>query len=105
MLMPKYIILGVSNTDLSLKVELKGFVGTLVLNMPPPPSDRVWIGFRPLPQLWLSAHPIVGERNFSFIKQLTTWIEKKLTQEFQKVLVIPNMEDIAIPVMSSALPT
>uniref|UniRef100_A0A1Y1M6M5 SMP-LTD domain-containing protein n=1 Tax=Photinus pyralis TaxID=7054 RepID=A0A1Y1M6M5_PHOPY len=96
---------GVSNTDLSLKVELKGFVGTLVLNMPPPPSDRVWIGFRPLPQLWLSAHPIVGERNFSFIKQLTTWIEKKLTQEFQKVLVIPNMEDIAIPVMSSALPT
>lgn len=95
---------GVSNTDLSLKVELKGFVGTLVLNMPPPPSDRVWIGFRPLPQLRLSAQPIVGERNISFIKQLTRWIEKKLTQEFQKVLVIPNMEDIAIPVMSSTLP-
>ncbi|KAL1117285.1 hypothetical protein AAG570_004611 [Ranatra chinensis] len=33
---------GVSNTNISLIVEVKGLVGTLVVNIPPPPSDRVW---------------------------------------------------------------
>lgn len=94
---------GVSNTDLRLKVEVKSLVGTLVLNIPPPPSDRIWIGFRPVPELSLSAKPIVGERNISYI-MVTSWIEKKLVQEFQKVLVIPNMEDLVIPVMNPELP-
>ncbi|KAK4874750.1 hypothetical protein RN001_014110 [Aquatica leii] len=96
---------GVSNTDLCLKVELKDLTGTLVLNIPPPPSDRMWIGFRPLPKLILSAQPIVGDRNISFFKHLSSWIEKKLILEFQKVLVIPNMEDVVIPIMISKLPT
>lgn len=73
---------GVSNTELRLKVDVKGLVGTLVLNIPPPPSDRVWIGFRPLPELALSAQPIVGDRNITFLR-ITSWIEKKLLQEFQ----------------------
>ncbi|XP_044758998.1 testis-expressed protein 2 isoform X2 [Coccinella septempunctata] len=94
---------GVSNTELRLKVEVRILEGTLVLNIPPPPSDRVWIGFRPLPELSLSAHPVVGERNISFI-HVTNLIEKKLIEEFQKLLVIPNMEDVIIPVMMSKLP-
>lgn len=57
-------------------------MGTLVLNIPPPPSDRVWVGFRPVPEIVLSARPIVGERNISYII-VTSWIEKKLLQEFQ----------------------
>lgn len=73
---------GVSNTELRLKVDVKGLIGTLVLNIPPPPSDRVWIGFRPLPELALSAQPIVGDRNITFLR-ITSWIEKKLLQEFQ----------------------
>ncbi|CAG9826944.1 unnamed protein product [Diabrotica balteata] len=94
---------GVSNTDLRLTVEVKSIVGTLVLNIPPPPTDRIWIGFRPVPEISLSARPIVGERNISYI-MVTSWIEKKLVQEFQKVLVIPNMEDLVIPVMNPKLP-
>ncbi|XP_074039959.1 testis-expressed protein 2 isoform X2 [Leptinotarsa decemlineata] len=94
---------GVSNTDLRLTVEVKAIVGTLVLNIPPPPSDRIWVGFRPVPEISLSARPIVGERNISYI-MVTSWIEKKLVQEFQKVMVIPNMEDLLIPVMNSKLP-
>ncbi|EFA08264.1 testis-expressed protein 2 isoform X2 [Tribolium castaneum] len=94
---------GVSNTDLRLKVEIKELVGTLVLNIPPPPSDRVWIGFRPTPELALGAQPIVGERNITFLR-ITSWIEKKLRLEFQKLLVIPNMEDFIVPVMSPKLP-
>ncbi|KAF5288346.1 hypothetical protein FQR65_LT12081 [Abscondita terminalis] len=96
---------GVSNTDLYLKVELKSLTGTLVINLPPPPSDRMWIGFRPLPKLLISAQPTVGDRDISFLRHLSNWIEKKLTLEFQKVLVVPNMEDVIIPVMISKLPT
>lgn len=63
-------------------MEVKAIMGTLVLNIPPPPSDRVWVGFRPVPEIVLSARPIVGERNISYII-VTSWIEKKLLQEFQ----------------------
>ncbi|XP_045476118.1 testis-expressed protein 2 isoform X2 [Harmonia axyridis] len=94
---------GVSKTELRLKVEIRALEGTLVLNIPPSPSDRIWIGFRPLPTLSLSAHPIVGETNISLM-HVTGLIEKKLVQEFQKLLVIPNMEDLIIPVMTSKLP-
>nr|CAD7203123.1 unnamed protein product [Timema douglasi] len=33
---------GVSNTKIVLGVELKGLVGTLAINISPPPSDRLW---------------------------------------------------------------
>lgn len=79
-------ISGVSNTDLRLTVEVKSIVGTLVLNIPPPPSDRIWIGFRPIPEILLSARPIVGERHVSYMI-VTNWIEKKLVQEFQVMIV------------------
>ena len=36
---------GVSNTRIMLSVELKGLVGTLAINLPPPPSDRLWSVF------------------------------------------------------------
>lgn len=74
--------LGVSNTDLRLKVEIKSLDGTLVLNFPPPPTDRLWMGFRPTPKLQVCAQPIVGERSITGMK-VTGWIEKKMVQEFQ----------------------
>lgn len=94
---------GVSNTELRLTVEIKAVSGTLVLNIPTPPSDRVWVGFRPVPEIILTAKPIVGDRNVTYA-MVTSWIEKKLFQEFQKVMVIPNMEDFLVPVMNPKLP-
>ncbi|XP_021935700.1 testis-expressed protein 2 isoform X4 [Zootermopsis nevadensis] len=102
----KYIkraIEGVSNTRLMLTVEVNGLVGTVVLNIPPPPSDRLWYGFRGNPRLWLQARPKFGERQVN-ISQVTSWIEKQLCQEFQKKFVLPNMDDIVIPLMTSQLP-
>lgn len=75
------------------------------------------------PELVLSAHPIVGDRSIGFMR-VTSWIEKKIYKEFQvrnvtidhlrseqrfdfflqKIFVIPNMEDLLIPVMSPKLP-
>ncbi|XP_022188484.2 uncharacterized protein LOC111047121 isoform X2 [Nilaparvata lugens] len=73
---------GVSNTNIALVVEVKGLSGTLVLNFPPPPSDRLWYGFRGNPKVSISAQPKVGERMVTML-HITSWIEKRLVKEFQ----------------------
>ncbi|NWI90493.1 TEX2 protein, partial [Pitta sordida] len=92
----------VSNTPLLLTVEVQELAGTLAVNIPPPPTDRVWYSFRVPPQLELKVRPKLGEREVTFL-HVTEWIEKKLQHEFQKILVMPNMDDLIIPIMRSSL--
>ncbi|XP_062388113.1 testis-expressed protein 2 isoform X2 [Sardina pilchardus] len=92
----------VSNTPLLLTVEVQECKGTLAVNIPPPPTDRIWYGFRSPPHLELKARPKLGEREVTFA-HVTDWIEKKLDQEFQKIFVMPNMDDVWLPIMHSAM--
>ncbi|XP_014644647.1 PREDICTED: testis-expressed sequence 2 protein isoform X1 [Ceratotherium simum simum] len=92
----------VSNTPLLLTVEVQECRGTLAVNIPPPPTDRIWYGFRKPPFVELKARPKLGEREVTLV-HVTDWIEKKLEQEFQKVFVMPNMDDVYIPIMHSAM--
>nr|XP_006125232.1 testis-expressed protein 2 [Pelodiscus sinensis] len=92
----------VSNTPLLLTVEVQECKGTLAVNIPPPPTDRIWYGFRRPPYLELKARPKLGEREVTLV-HVTDWIEKKLEQEFQKIFVMPNMDDVYIPLMHSAM--
>uniref|UniRef100_A0A663F773 SMP-LTD domain-containing protein n=1 Tax=Aquila chrysaetos chrysaetos TaxID=223781 RepID=A0A663F773_AQUCH len=92
----------VSNTPLLLTVEVQELAGTLAVNVPPPPTDRVWYSFRVPPQLELKVRPKLGEREVTFL-HVTEWIEKKLQHEFQKILVMPNMDDLIIPIMRPGL--
>uniref|UniRef100_UPI00398EE789 testis-expressed protein 2 isoform X2 n=1 Tax=Pristiophorus japonicus TaxID=55135 RepID=UPI00398EE789 len=92
----------VSNTPLLLTVEVQECKGTLAVNIPSPPTDRIWYGFRTPPHLELKARPKLGEREVT-IAHVTDWIEKKLEQEFQKIFVMPNMDDVYIPIMHSAM--
>ncbi|NXV75256.1 TEX2 protein, partial [Atlantisia rogersi] len=92
----------VSNTPLLLTVEVQELAGTLAVNIPPPPTDRVWYSFRVPPQLELKVRPKLGEREVTFL-HVTEWIERKLQHEFKKILVMPNMDDLIIPIMSSGL--
>ncbi|KAK6170117.1 hypothetical protein SNE40_018590 [Patella caerulea] len=94
---------GVSNTPLELTVEVNALVGCLALNILPPPTDRLWYGFRTNPTLSLSAKPKVGEREVT-ITHITDWIEKKLSTEFQRVFVMPNMDDLIIPILLADVP-
>ncbi|XP_046660797.1 testis-expressed protein 2 isoform X2 [Homalodisca vitripennis] len=98
----KFIKKFVNENNLQLIVEVKGLLGTLVLNIPPPPSDRLWYGFRTNPKLWLSAQPKVGQRQVHVISRI---IEKKLSLEFQRLLVLPNMDDLLIPLMDHRVPS
>uniref|UniRef100_A0A8C4EPX1 Testis expressed 2, like n=1 Tax=Dicentrarchus labrax TaxID=13489 RepID=A0A8C4EPX1_DICLA len=90
-----------SNTPLLLTVEVQELSGTLVVNIPPPPTDRIWYSFCVPPKLDLHVRPKLGEREVTFC-HVTEWIEKKLQDEFQKVFVLPNMDDIYLPLMHSA---
>ncbi|NXN55838.1 TEX2 protein, partial [Rynchops niger] len=92
----------VSNTPLLLTVEVQELAGTLAVNIPPPPTDRIWYSFRVPPQLELKVRPKLGEREVTFL-HVTEWIEKKLQHEFQKILVMPNMDDVIVPIMHSGL--
>ncbi|KAK7929673.1 hypothetical protein WMY93_006068 [Mugilogobius chulae] len=91
----------VSNTPLLLTVELQEVRGRLTVNIPPPPTDRIWYGFRTPPHLELKARPKLGERVVT-LAHVTDWIEKKLDQEFQKIFVMPNMDDVWLTLMHSA---
>ncbi|RWS08378.1 testis-expressed sequence 2 protein-like protein [Dinothrombium tinctorium] len=88
----------VSNTPLVLTVHVLELRGTLSINMPQPPSDRLWYGFREPPHLEIEAKPRLGEHQVS-MHQVIEWIEKKLKQLFNKILVIPNMDDIVLQIM------
>ncbi|KAG8129300.1 putative Testis-expressed sequence 2 protein [Naja naja] len=92
----------VSNTPLLLTVEVQECKGMLAINIPPPPTDRIWYGFRRPPYLELKARPKLGEREVTLV-HVTEWIEKKLEQEFQKIFVMPNMDDLYIPLMHSVM--
>ncbi|XP_039972725.1 testis-expressed protein 2-like isoform X2 [Xiphias gladius] len=92
----------VSNMPLMLSVEVLELSGTLAINIPPPPTDRIWYSFRVPPRLDLRVRPMLGEREVTFT-HVTEWIEKKLQCEFQKVFVMPNMDDLYLPLMTSGL--
>ncbi|MBN3287340.1 TEX2 protein, partial [Polyodon spathula] len=92
----------VSNTPLLLTVEVQELSGTLAVNIPPPPTDRLWYSFQIPPRLDLKVRPKLGEREVTF-SHVTEWIEKKLQHEFQKVFVMPNMDDLYLPIMHSGM--
>ncbi|XP_028413204.1 testis-expressed protein 2-like [Dendronephthya gigantea] len=89
-----------SNLPIELSVEVVRLRGTLAANIPPPPSNRLWLGFHNNPLLSLIARPKLGERNVR-LTHVTEWIEYKLKQEFKNMFVLPNMEDLTIRIMDS----
>lgn len=89
------------STKIRLRVELKGLVARVVVNIPPPPSDRVWVGFRGPPRLWISAKPALGEHAVDW-SIVTNVIENKLCEEVYKYLVYPNMVDVIVPVLGQS---
>ncbi|KAK4337423.1 hypothetical protein RND71_043880 [Anisodus tanguticus] len=52
----------VSNLPILLTVTVYKLKGKLTINLPPPPSDRIWYGFRENPELVLDAKPAFGDR-------------------------------------------
>lgn len=86
---------GVSNTEIRFMVSISSIEGCLLINIPPPPSDRLWYGFKPVPKITLTVQPTLGERTVNIV-YVTKWIENKLLREFEKLVVLPNMDDLVL---------
>ncbi|VDD88311.1 unnamed protein product [Enterobius vermicularis] len=95
----KKMMEGISSTRLMLNVYVTCVEGTMTLNLPPPPSDRLWYAFRHPPTLSIRAVPQFGDRSVD-LSTISDWIESKLRLLIEKFLVCPNMDDIIVPVMS-----
>ncbi|KAF6779972.1 hypothetical protein AHF37_00473 [Paragonimus kellicotti] len=89
-----------SNTPIVLEAEIQALGGTLLINIPPPQTDRIWFGFRPNPQLRLKVRPRVGEKAVT-MSRILEWIESRVTLEFQRLVVLPNMADVYMPLLLS----
>eukprot|EP00096_Caligus_rogercresseyi_P011577 TRINITY_DN4583_c0_g1_i2.p1 TRINITY_DN4583_c0_g1~~TRINITY_DN4583_c0_g1_i2.p1 ORF type:complete len:947 (+),score=280.63 TRINITY_DN4583_c0_g1_i2:129-2969(+) len=93
----------ITGKNITLKLQLHSLKGILILNFPPPPSDRVWYGFRSPPQLDITLKPYFGGKNLSKLEgtfsTIMRLLEKRLKQEFMKVLVYPNMDDEVLSFM------
>ncbi len=76
------VVGNIAATPFLLTVEIKHVDGSVAVNIPPVPNDRVWIGFRTNPEININAKPKVGQRVVS-LSQVTGWIKKKLLLEFQ----------------------
>ncbi|VDK74434.1 unnamed protein product [Litomosoides sigmodontis] len=95
----KKMMEGISSTRLLLNVDVIRLEGTMTINIPPPPSDRLWYAFRAPPELSIRSVPQVGERLVD-MSTVSSWIENKLRLLLEKNLVCPNMDDLIVPVMS-----
>uniref|UniRef100_A0A1A9WPX7 SMP-LTD domain-containing protein n=1 Tax=Glossina brevipalpis TaxID=37001 RepID=A0A1A9WPX7_9MUSC len=89
------------NTNITLGIDVRGLVSRVTINIPPPPSDRVWLAFRAPPRLWLTARPTVGDKSVDW-SIVTNVIEGKLCEAVNKYLVYPNMIDLTLPFMGKS---
>ncbi|CAO1631925.1 unnamed protein product [Jaminaea pallidilutea] len=81
------------NVPLVLAVVLTSLEGNLLLQIKPPPSNRVWFGFTQLPKMEIDIEPVVSERKvqWSMVKRI---IESRIKELMTESVVVPNMDDI-----------
>jgi len=96
-----------TSKKMTLHLEVVSLRGVIVLNIPPPPSDRLWYGFKSRPDLGLRIVPFYGESklgndNTLFSRAINKSIDivvNRLKEEIHKFILLPNMDDIPIKIM------
>jgi len=97
----------VENMNFTLKLEIRKFKGVLVLNIPTPPTDRLWFAFKTAPDLDIRMLSYFGEDllgddsslKSTIINKVFQLVNTKIQEELVKVVVLPNMIDIPIKLM------
>jgi hypothetical protein len=90
------VIEKLSNAEVGAKVELTSFSGIMTINIPPPPSDRLWIGFPEMPDLSLKVTPVFGESKYSYTL-IHDFLEARIRDELKRMVVLPSMDDQLLP--------
>jgi hypothetical protein len=85
-----------SEEDVGADIEVTGFSGLLTLNIPPPPSDRIWVGFSEMPDLSIKLVPTYGEKHYSYTL-LQDFLSARIRAELKRLVVLPAMDDQLLP--------
>lgn len=80
----------------AMSVQIRRFSGKAMLRIKAPPTDRIWIGFYSQPQLEIDVEPVVATTAITWTV-IKTALLRHLNQEIAENLVLPNMDDLAIP--------
>jgi hypothetical protein len=84
------------SVTLALKTSLQRVVGTLLLRIKPPPSNRIWFTFETMPDLGIRVEPVVSERKITYGFILRA-IEERIRNAVGEGLVKPNWDDAPMP--------
>ncbi|CAF0798072.1 unnamed protein product [Adineta steineri] len=85
-----------SQQEVGVDVEVTSFSGVLTLNIPPPPSDRIWVGFPEMPDLNIKVVPTYGANQYSYTL-LQDLLSAKIRAELKRLVVLPAMDDQLLP--------
>ena len=100
----------------TLVIHIMKVDGTVTINLPPPPTDRVWVGFKTPPILDVSLEPSFGnfslslgseeERNlgameYGYIHPIVNYVKHTINEAVLKAFVYPNLKDIVIPILGT----
>ena len=77
----------VSETDMQLTVTVERIAGRLALNLPHPPSDKMWWAFVTKPEVKVKAQPKLGDKEVT-MERLLAWIEAKMTTEIHRMVTV-----------------
>jgi len=96
-----------TSKKITLHLEITSLKGVVVLCIPPPPSDRLWYGFKSVPDLGLRIVPYYGENKLgedntffsSAVNKGIGVLVNRLKEEIHKFILLPNMDDIPIHIM------
>ncbi|KRY13747.1 Testis-expressed sequence 2 protein [Trichinella patagoniensis] len=91
----------IAGQPITLAIEVTHLKGRLVVNLPSPPTDRIWYAFRNEPEITFQISPKFGQHSVN-LNPLTDIIKNRLKKMINKKLVIPNMDNIIIPYCSAS---
>ena len=81
--------------NLVLAVVLRKLNGHALLKFKPPPSNRVWISFKAMPDMEMAIEPIVSSKQITYGIILRA-IESRIREVMAETIVIPHWDDIPI---------
>lgn len=98
-----YLADALSCVPFKLTVTVTRFEGSIMLWVPPPPSDRLWLSLLAPPVVELSARPVLAARVLSYsalLGRVSGWLQAKLLRGLTSGLVFPGATDVPLPLFA-----
>ncbi|GBF96731.1 hypothetical protein Rsub_09473 [Raphidocelis subcapitata] len=96
---------GLEQIRLELTITLSRLDGGLLLWLPPPPSDRLWVSFLSPPRVELTVQPSLAGRalrHAPLAHRVSAWLEAQLLRGLASGMRFPAAVDLRLPIFQRA---